>query len=86
MAGNNQNKHGNGRPVGNGQLARVVAAFFVNNEPANLTWANVCAEIERLFMSEEEQQQIRAGMATIYQKLYQDADAYGRAFVLRART
>lgn len=65
-----------------GQLARVLAAFLANNPAGNLTLANVRTEIERLFMSKEEQQQIRASLANIYQKPYQDIKAYGRAFEL----
>lgn len=65
-----------------GQLARIVATFVANNQPAQLSQANVRAEIARLFMSVEEVQHVRASLTTIYQKPYQDVKSYGKAFAL----
>lgn len=44
-----------------GQLARIVATFIANNQPAQLTWAKVRAEIERLFMSKERSNRLGQG-------------------------
>lgn len=69
------NNLGNGWGVSNGTACEG-SSSFCGNQPAELTWANVRAELERLFMSEEEQQQVRASLATIYQNPYQEVKSF----------
>ena len=66
-----------------GPLARVIVSFLENTpEAANRTWDHTKAEIRRLYLSEEEAQQLRARLNEQYQKPYEDVKDYGRAFKL----
>ena len=68
-----------------GSLARCVATYLHNLAPQDRTWENVKNEIFRLFMNEEEVQQLRARLSELYQKPYEDAKTYGRNFQLHAQ-
>ena len=66
-----------------GPLGRSVEAYLQDQELA--TWEQVKAEVFRLFMSEEERQQMRAKIAELFQYTYEDAKAYAMRFKLAAK-
>ena len=66
-----------------GPLAEVITNYLEGKTAIEQTWAGVQEEIARAYLSEEESQLQRNEIKELFQKPYEDVQAYGRNFKLK---
>ena len=66
-----------------GSLAEVIVDYLERTDELSQSWEGVQLEINRAYLSEEEQQMQRNAIKELYQKPYEDVQAYGRNFKIK---
>ena len=66
-----------------GALAEAIGDYLSNTDELEQTWEQVQGEINRAYLSEEEQLMQRNAIKELYQIPYEDVQAYGRNFKIK---